>query len=64
MQNSFYVPSYTLVDSAIRYKYKGALFSLNANNVFDEEYVSTCFSDQSCYYGNRRSVIGTVTYTW
>jgi iron complex outermembrane recepter protein len=64
MENTFYVPSYTLTDAAIRYRYQGALFSLNANNVFDKEYVSTCYSDQSCYYGNGRSLIGSVTYKW
>jgi hypothetical protein len=26
--------------------------------------VSTCYSDQSCYYGNGRSLIGSVTYKW
>jgi iron complex outermembrane receptor protein len=64
MANTFYVPAYTLADGAIRYKYENVLFSLNANNVFDKEFVSVCYSDQSCYYGNRRSLIGSVTYKW
>jgi len=62
--NTLFVPSYTLVDAAIRYDYKKFQFAINANNIFDRRYVSTCFSYQSCYYGGRRSVIGTVTYKW
>jgi len=64
LTNEFFVPSYTLVDMALRYNYGKFQFSINANNVFDRIYVSTCFSRQSCYYGGRRSVIGTVAYKW
>jgi iron complex outermembrane recepter protein len=64
MENTFFVSSYTLADAAIRYEYGGALFAINANNVFDKEFVSVCYSDNSCYYGNRRSVIGSITYKW
>lgn len=64
LENTFYVPSYTVTDAAIRYQYENVLFSINANNVFDKEYVSLCYWEGSCYFGNRRSVIGSVTYKW
>jgi iron complex outermembrane receptor protein len=63
-ENTFFVPSYTLVDAALRYSIGSFRLAINANNIFDKEYVSTCFSIGSCYYGNRRTVIGTLAYTW
>lgn len=35
---------------------------LNVNNVADKEYVASC--DFWCYYGESRSVIGSVSYRW
>jgi iron complex outermembrane receptor protein len=62
--NTFFVPEYTLVDLALRYKLGNTRFALNASNIFDKEYVSTCFSSDSCYFGARRTVTGTVTFQW
>jgi iron complex outermembrane receptor protein len=64
MANTFFVPAYTLMDAAIRYDFKGYRFSINANNLFDKHFISTCFSTDSCYFGRRRSVIATVAYRW
>lgn len=64
MENTFFVPSYTVFDAALRYEWNNLKFAVNANNLFDNEYVSTCFALSSCYYGERRSVIGTLTYNW
>lgn len=64
MANTFFVPSSVLFDAALRYDFKNIRLAIRANNVFDETYVSTCFSLDSCYYGGRRSVIGTWTYKW
>ncbi|MBX3629115.1 MAG: TonB-dependent siderophore receptor [Nitrosomonas sp.] len=66
--NSLKAPSYTLFDAAVRYDLRhvhptlrGAQLSVNMNNIFDNEYVSTCASG-ACYYGLRRTVYATLRY--
>jgi iron complex outermembrane receptor protein len=69
--NSFKVDSYTVVDALVAYELgkmdaslDGMEVSLNAANLFDEEYVAGCFSTVGCQYGQQRTVYGTVTYNW
>jgi iron complex outermembrane recepter protein len=40
-------------------------FQLNASNLFDKTYVSTCF-DRSfgCFYGEGRKITGSMKYRW
>ena len=40
----------------------GATLRLNANNIFDKEYVEACFSANNCYYGYSREIIATLDY--
>ncbi|MDR4485118.1 MAG: TonB-dependent siderophore receptor [Nitrospirales bacterium] len=68
LANSLKAPSYTLFDAAVHYDLrflsntlKGAELSVNLNNVFDVDYVATC-GDGTCYYGNRRTVYGSLRY--
>ena len=69
--NSFKVDSYTVVDALVAYNLgkvdkslDGLEVSLNATNLFDEDYVAGCFSSVGCQYGQQRTVYGTVTYNW
>jgi iron complex outermembrane recepter protein len=69
--NNIDIPSYTLVDAVARYdlgnldnRLKGATVSVNASNLFDKDYVATCGDVNTCYYGNGRTVLGTVSYRW
>ncbi|BBK37174.1 ligand-gated channel [Allostella sp. ATCC 35155] len=69
--NSFDVPSFTLFDAMVRYdldniddRLTGMQLQLNASNLFDKEYVSTCFGANRCYYGAGRTVYATLTYRW
>lgn len=62
--------AYTVFDAAVHYdlgrldnSLKGASLALNATNVFDKEYISTCDSFY-CYYGDQRSVVASATYKW
>ncbi|WP_339387065.1 TonB-dependent siderophore receptor [Vibrio caribbeanicus] len=57
------VPSYTLYDATLSYRFDDYKFQLAAKNIFDKEYISTC-SDNICYYGDRRNVIASVSYDW
>jgi iron complex outermembrane receptor protein len=60
--NSFFIPKYALMDAAVRFGYRGTLFSINATNLKDKRYVATCTGTTACYYGYARNVIGTVKY--
>lgn len=69
--NSFKVDSYTLVDALVSYplgkldaSLDGLDLTLNAVNLFDEDYVAGCFNNVGCQYGQQRTVYGSVTYNW
>lgn len=68
--NTIKVPDFTLVDAAIRYDFgklrpelKGLRLAVNATNLFDKRYYSSC-SSSSCNEGYGRAVIGTLSYRW
>lgn len=57
------VPGYTVADAMARYDLDDHWrVQVNVNNLTDEEYVASC--DYWCYYGESRSVIGSLTYQW
>ena len=56
------VPSYTVWDATVAYQWGDFKFQVAGKNVFDKEYVATC--NYWCWYGDRPSVIGSVTYAW
>ncbi|WP_081803640.1 TonB-dependent siderophore receptor [Halotalea alkalilenta] len=57
------VPAYTLVDAMASYDFdEHWRAQLNVNNLTDEDYISAC--NYWCYYGESRSVIGSVAYRW
>ncbi|WP_314383890.1 TonB-dependent siderophore receptor [Pseudomonas brenneri] len=62
--------AYTVFDGAVHYdlgrlnnSLKGASVKLNATNLFDKQYISTCDASY-CYYGDQRSVVASATYQW
>ena len=55
----------TLVDAAIGYQIdKNWSVDLNAKNLFDKEYVSGCNDAGRCYWGDSRTLLGSVSYNW
>lgn len=65
-----HVGSYTLYDAAVHYDLgaldkalKGASVAINANNLFNKDYISTC-DGTWCYYGDQRTVLASVNYKW
>lgn len=62
--NTLLMPANFLVDAAIHYDYQNWRFAVNAKNLFDKTYVATCGNENFCYYGLRRTVVGSVTYRW
>lgn len=58
------LPSYTLVDLMARYQLtRNWQAQLNVQNAADREYVASCDSTW-CYYGDERTVLGSVSYLW
>ncbi|MCV3205714.1 TonB-dependent siderophore receptor [Mesorhizobium sp. YC-39] len=59
--NTVNVPSYTLVDAALRYKKNGWQAALNVSNLFDKTYYSTCYPGSGCIYGEGRVIKGSLS---
>ncbi len=62
--NTLRIPGNFFVDASIHYEYENWRFAINAKNLLDKTYVATCDNPNFCYYGLRRTVIGTVSYHW
>lgn len=55
-------PAYTLVDAMLGYQMENWAFRVNARNLADKEYQSTCLSRGDCFQGERRTIIGSINY--
>lgn len=63
-------PAYTVFDALARYdlaqaapSLKGMTLAVNATNLFDKRYLTSCFANYNwCWYGNRRTVQATIGY--
>lgn len=62
--------AYTVFDAAVHYdlgrldnSLKGASVAVNASNLLNKDYLSTC-DGYYCYYGDQRSVVASATYKW
>lgn len=62
--NTFFVPSYTLVDAFLRYDIDKYSFQINGYNLGDKTYVAGCNTLTQCYYGQERTVVATVRMHW
>ncbi|WP_202301130.1 ferrichrome porin FhuA [Dryocola clanedunensis] len=64
---AFNVGSYTVADAMVKYDLArvglpGSSVGVNVNNLFDREYVSSCYRDYACYWGAERQVVATATF--
>lgn len=70
--NAYYSPGYTVFDALLRYdlgklspRLQNLQLAVNATNIFDKKYLTSCFANYNwCWYGNRRTVQGTVSFSW
>lgn len=69
--NTFKVPASTVYDAMVGYKLgylspalEGAEAQINATNLTDERYTSSCASQWACWYGAPLKVVGSLTYRW
>jgi iron complex outermembrane receptor protein len=65
------IPAATLFDLLVSYdlgklspRAQGLTFNLNATNLFDKLYVSSCYATLWCWYGEGRSVQASLRYHW
>ncbi|XXN63945.1 ferrichrome porin FhuA [Enterobacter ludwigii] len=64
---NFDVAGYTTVDAALKYDLArfgmpGSTIGVNVNNLFNREYVASCYRDYACYWGAERQIVGTATF--
>ncbi len=67
--NDLEVPDYAVADAMVSvdlgawaHKLEGMSLRVNANNLFDKQYVASCFAENYCYFGEQRNVTATVDY--
>jgi iron complex outermembrane receptor protein len=61
--NVFELDGFTIVDALVSYTIRGLRFAMNAQNLFDKEYLAGC-SGGGCYFGRWRTVYGSTTFRW
>ena len=69
--NNVKADGYTLFDAALRYDFgaktaslQGLEATLNATNLLDKEYYSSCSSNFYCQFGNGRQILAGFRYRW
>jgi len=69
--NTLFIPGYGLFDAMVSYdlaglndRMQGAKLVLNANNIADTRYVTTCSNTVGCFYGASRQITLTMRYSW
>lgn len=62
--NTLTVPEYVLFDAQIHYTWDNWRAAINATNLGDRRFVSSCISANECFYGEARRVLASVSYKW
>ena len=62
--NTSAVPSYVLADANLHYDVQHWRGSINVRNVLDKTYVASCSSTSACFYGQRRTALFSLAYSW
>jgi iron complex outermembrane recepter protein len=62
--NTLKVPERVLFDTLVHYSSGNWRFAINAANIFDKRFVSSCTSINACFYGEARRVTASLSYKW
>ena len=62
--NTLHVPEYVLFDAQVHYNWQNWRIAVNASNIADRRFVSSCQSTTSCFYGDARRVVASLSYKW
>jgi iron complex outermembrane recepter protein len=57
-------PSYTLYDALLSYNFRTWRLAINVANLTDKVHVTTCLTRGDCFYGLRRAVTTTISYSF
>lgn len=57
-----HVGGVTLYDTVLSWDNQKVRIALNGTNLFDNQYVASCIPRGDCFFGTRRSIIGSVSY--
>ncbi|MFD0936085.1 TonB-dependent siderophore receptor, partial [Methylobacterium trifolii] len=64
VDNTLRVPDYVLFDAQVHYNWENWRLAVNATNIADKRFVSSCQSAFSCFYGDARRVVASLSYKW
>lgn len=62
--NNLKVPDYVLFDATVHYNWERWRMAITAANLGDRRFVTSCQSANSCFYGEARRVLASVSYRW
>ncbi len=62
--NLYRVPDYVLFDAQVHYNWDRWRLAVTATNLADRRYVSSCQAFNSCFYGDARRVLASLSYKW
>lgn len=67
--NTIETPAFTIVDAALHYQFRqgslsGMRMALNASNLLDKVYLSSCDGESWCFFGQRRTITASLGYRW
>jgi len=67
VNQNFDVAGYTTVDALVKYDLgrlglPGSSVGVNVTNLFNRDYVASCYREYACYWGAERQVVGTATF--
>ncbi|MGU3537647.1 TonB-dependent siderophore receptor [Methylobacterium sp. A54F] len=62
--NTLRVSDYVLFDAQVHYNFENWRIAVNATNLADRRFVASCQSAFSCFYGDARRVIASLSYRW
>lgn len=64
VNNTLTVPERALFDAVIHYSRDNWRFAINAANLADKRFVSSCQSVTACFYGEQRRITASLSYKW
>ena len=64
VNNTLTVPERALFDAVVHYSRDNWRFAINAANLADKRFVSSCQSVNACFYGEQRRITASLSYKW
>jgi iron complex outermembrane receptor protein len=62
--NTLKVSDFVLFDAQVHYNFDNWRIAVNATNIGDRRFVSSCQSATACFYGDARRVVASLSYKW